>query len=561
MGSARTILVVSLVSSMAVLVGCGGKSKPKPGAACMFNSECQDPLACTFGLCHEQCKQTRDCPSGERCVSGPNAALVCQLAKERGCIYATDCKDPLFCAPDEQCRNRCAGDRDCVVPGQTCVQGACAEPEDIDPGTGRLKLPAGRDAGAVAAGDGGAPDSSVAPGTDGATIGTDAPGSGGDGPAATADTPAGTDTAAGADAPASGDAGTTIMVEPGSTIGAAIDKAKPGDTIRIAPGQYMLSAADSQKKIPDNVSIVGAGIGQTTVMGLNRMLHGITFAGSGKIRDVAFVNLGRAIQVGGRGTVEVENVKASDVSVGVMVAPEAASAQVHVRGKDTNLTCVGQPAAALAVAGPYATVTVTDGAFACPGWRAVEVSAVGASVNLTGVTLTGETALWANSESDVKLSNATLNGAIFSMAATSKLTVADSTMTLNTMANGISFFGSQLTLSGITIESGSRQVETGGAGQIKVRNSKFLRYLYRGLELGASGKADLGATGDPGNLQFVGPMAGNPVAISDNRRAVGPPIEIVGMTWNMNPVPAQTVTMAVPGLFYFYANGNSIIVR
>lgn len=134
---------------IAVVVGCSSNSSPKPGATCVVNTDCNNPLSCTFGRCHEACRETRDCQLGARCVTGPGNTNVCQFLDEKKCVYASDCPAPLFCAPDSQCRNQCQADRDCLVKGQTCVQGACADPEDIDTASGKLKLPDGGAAAAV----------------------------------------------------------------------------------------------------------------------------------------------------------------------------------------------------------------------------------------------------------------------------------------------------------------------------------------------------------------------------------------------------------------------------
>jgi hypothetical protein len=137
------------------LAGCGGKSSLPTGVTCTFNTDCQNPLSCTFGRCHETCRESRDCPSGHRCVAAPGGA-VCQL--EGKCAYLSDCPVPLVCALDRQCRSECQQDRDCATKTQKCVlpDRVCAESEEVDTG-GKLKnaqdggvpaAPPGVDAGA-----------------------------------------------------------------------------------------------------------------------------------------------------------------------------------------------------------------------------------------------------------------------------------------------------------------------------------------------------------------------------------------------------------------------------
>jgi len=135
--------------TLLMLPGCGSSSssnKPIATKPCTLNSDCSADLVCSFGLCHSQCKATMDCPAGQRCVSD-NDVNVCQLPVETTCNFNSDCKDPLVCAVDRQCRDQCKADRDCVT-GQICAQtGVCAETSEVN-SSGMLK-------GAVDGGSGG----------------------------------------------------------------------------------------------------------------------------------------------------------------------------------------------------------------------------------------------------------------------------------------------------------------------------------------------------------------------------------------------------------------------
>ncbi len=107
------------------------------GEGCLINSDCDDTLVCVFRRCHEECESSADCPlaaTGERlrCVVGESPSHVCQLDDERECDYSSQCPDTQLCGPDGQCRDICAGDRDCVDV-QVCTQGVCAEPEEVSP--------------------------------------------------------------------------------------------------------------------------------------------------------------------------------------------------------------------------------------------------------------------------------------------------------------------------------------------------------------------------------------------------------------------------------------------
>jgi hypothetical protein len=167
-----------------VLAGCGSDAKPKPGATCTINSECNNPLSCTAGKCHEQCQDSRDCQQpGARCVkdnvvgSATMGVHVCQLPEEMPrCSMNSDCKLGLVCAKDLMCRNECKEDRDCPGKSQKCVELFCADPEDINPATGNTLKPA-TDAGVVGTGgaggstDGGSTGGAGGSATDGAAGG------------------------------------------------------------------------------------------------------------------------------------------------------------------------------------------------------------------------------------------------------------------------------------------------------------------------------------------------------------------------------------------------------
>jgi hypothetical protein len=159
---------------------------------CVLNSDCQSPLACAIGKCHEQCAKASDCSSGATCVNvsvvpGVTAG-VCQLPAEEGCVFASDCPDPLVCALDRRCRNQCNEDKDCGFPGLRCADHACALPADVTVGADGLVHLKNADG--------------SAPAEDGGDAGTATDGAANDA----------------ADAPASGDAGDASL---GSDAGAA----------------------------------------------------------------------------------------------------------------------------------------------------------------------------------------------------------------------------------------------------------------------------------------------------------------------------------------------------
>ena len=127
LGSIGKLAAASLLFATLGLSGCG-TDPVKKGVAkgCTLNSDCNGGLVCSFGLCHQECEVTPDCPAGQRCVQS-DKSNVCQLTDEAECHFNTDCAAPLVCAIDRQCRNQCQGDADCLS-GQQCADGVCAEP-------------------------------------------------------------------------------------------------------------------------------------------------------------------------------------------------------------------------------------------------------------------------------------------------------------------------------------------------------------------------------------------------------------------------------------------------
>jgi hypothetical protein len=148
----KQLIVVCLVlGSMGLLSGCGsGAIKPAPGMGCALNSQCAAGLTCTFGFCHTACAVSGDCPIGQLCVktaaAGDAGAIdagainVCQLPTEVTCVYNSNCKFPLICARDEQCRNQCQANVDCVSP-QVCTDSkVCALPSQLVSGTNDVQV-------------------------------------------------------------------------------------------------------------------------------------------------------------------------------------------------------------------------------------------------------------------------------------------------------------------------------------------------------------------------------------------------------------------------------------
>lgn len=148
---------MSLVGfAMLAAAACSSSSSEEKKAAgvsqaCTLNSDCSDPLVCAFQRCHQQCTQTRDCATGQRCVkqstkvsgeggAGDSLVGVCQLTVEKTCATGgAKCATGQQCAEDKQCHDVCTSDDECVNK-QTCTpNGSCADSGETDSTTGNIK--------------------------------------------------------------------------------------------------------------------------------------------------------------------------------------------------------------------------------------------------------------------------------------------------------------------------------------------------------------------------------------------------------------------------------------
>jgi hypothetical protein len=129
----RRVIGIGTALSLATLVAAAGSSCNSSSGAksldqsCSINSDCNSPLICAFSKCHDACTESRDCPSGERCVLSGTTG-VCQLPAEALCAAGTPCETGEVCGADLQCRVQCTTTGGCVT-GDYCLTsgatGAC----------------------------------------------------------------------------------------------------------------------------------------------------------------------------------------------------------------------------------------------------------------------------------------------------------------------------------------------------------------------------------------------------------------------------------------------------
>jgi len=116
---AQGLAGVALVA--AVAAACSSSSAGAAlSANCSINSDCDSPLICAFGRCHDACMASRDCPDDERCVLSGTAGS-CQLPTETTCTTANSlCSTGEICGTDLQCRAQCTSAIPCAT-GDYCL--------------------------------------------------------------------------------------------------------------------------------------------------------------------------------------------------------------------------------------------------------------------------------------------------------------------------------------------------------------------------------------------------------------------------------------------------------
>ena len=132
--SATRFLGLTMLSSW-LLAGRSSPKKIEVGGNCILNSDCNSPLLCTDGKCHDACHASIDCPTGQSCVK-TNNTTVCQLPAEADCSRTT-CSSAYVCASDLRCRTPCQSVADCANE-QVCVTNVCADPNELVTGTDHL---------------------------------------------------------------------------------------------------------------------------------------------------------------------------------------------------------------------------------------------------------------------------------------------------------------------------------------------------------------------------------------------------------------------------------------
>ena len=167
-GSCRRtgVVLVSLALALGAALACSDTADDRARLAqlsqpCSLNSDCRDPLSCSFGRCHVQCKESRDCSPGLRCVQVEGGG-VCQLPDEVNCPSGGECPGKQVCASDLECRDPCAGAP--CLKDQVCVEDTCADPSELV--NGQLPKPDG------GGGSGGSGGSGAAGGSGGGTGGS-----------------------------------------------------------------------------------------------------------------------------------------------------------------------------------------------------------------------------------------------------------------------------------------------------------------------------------------------------------------------------------------------------
>jgi hypothetical protein len=134
---ARLMLGLGLVAGeLLPTLACTGSHLAGIAQSCAINSDCNSPLICVFTRCHNACRASVDCPTGQRCVpSGIGGDNVCQLPIDSVCA-AAPCLGGAVCGADGQCRPPCTTSSGATcVTGQSCVKVAdtssCYDPNNV----------------------------------------------------------------------------------------------------------------------------------------------------------------------------------------------------------------------------------------------------------------------------------------------------------------------------------------------------------------------------------------------------------------------------------------------
>jgi hypothetical protein len=139
---ALVVGVTVALGAVGLLPSCSSSSPVGLAQECAINTDCDSPLICAFGLCHEACAASRDCSDGATCVLSHGNG-VCELSQEKTCNATLPCVTGLTCA-DDVCRTPCTpgiatGSSGGCLSGQACtsVKGieVCIDKGGADAGT------------------------------------------------------------------------------------------------------------------------------------------------------------------------------------------------------------------------------------------------------------------------------------------------------------------------------------------------------------------------------------------------------------------------------------------
>jgi hypothetical protein len=83
----RALVPVALAACVS---GCNPKVVQPDTTGCVLNSDCDSPLVCVLGTCHDQCEDAHGCPQGQQCVA-IDGGNVCVLPSESTCADGGAC--------------------------------------------------------------------------------------------------------------------------------------------------------------------------------------------------------------------------------------------------------------------------------------------------------------------------------------------------------------------------------------------------------------------------------------------------------------------------------------
>ena len=144
-GIRRSFALASVTVAFLLAGACSSDPEPNTNHICKLNSDCDGGLVCSFGLCHAQCRATKDCPSPQRCVkTGTGEGGGSRGSGRRRLRPSAPRRRQPRTVPDGPGQSRCPGGRSRERPdGCTAGRGRAGTGDGPHAVPGSVPFPAG----------------------------------------------------------------------------------------------------------------------------------------------------------------------------------------------------------------------------------------------------------------------------------------------------------------------------------------------------------------------------------------------------------------------------------